>query len=260
MLDNFFVRYFASRPELVSQLFDIFPLQTMLQILLEESTQVSTKHKIMQALRNLTASCVELHVQLMEHPSFTPWLLRQCTKHQLNAKAEDRILHVQALGVVWNLSNSLSSATKLLTLGVCDALAMVLEMPFSDTQEIALLALADIAKTEIGRRRLLDSRLAVSLCGLAKSMPPPAAGVLEGIMRVFFALSETEQIKKSNKTRENGQVQTSSLIKTDAMSVNSLKVDQHFFRSMGLIDVIGHLLRNGGEITKLLALGEILSI
>jgi hypothetical protein len=79
-------------------------------------------------------------------------------------------------------------------------------------------------------------------------------------MRVFFALSETEQIKKSNKTRENGQVQTSSLIKTDAMSVNSLKVDQHFFRSMGLIDVIGHLLRNGGEITKLLALGEILSI
>jgi hypothetical protein len=40
------------------------------------------------------------------------------------------------------------------------------------------------------------------------------------------------------------------------MNANSLKVDEHFFRSMGIIDVVGYLLRNGGEITKLLALGE----
>ena len=77
-------------------------------------------------------------------------------------------------------------------------------------------------------------------------------------MRVFHALSETEQIKKMNQTRASSQVPTSSRV-ADKPSVTSLKVDEHFFRSMGLIDVIGHLLRNGGEVTKLLALGETLS-
>lgn len=216
------------------------------------------KHKIMQALRNLTASCNDLLIQLTEHPSFVPWLLRKCTKRHLNQKEEDRMLQVQALGVVWNLCNSPNAASKLLMLGAYDALAMVVEMPFSEAQEIALLALADIAKTDSGRVRLLEARLAVSLCGLAKSLPPPAAGVLEGIMRVFHALSETEQIKKMNQTRASSQVPTSSRV-ADKPSVTNLKVDEHFFRSMGLIDVIGHLLRNGGEVTKLLALGETLS-
>jgi hypothetical protein len=252
---NFFARYFASRPELAGDLFNIFPLEPMLQLLIEEETHSSAKHKIMQALRNLTASCVDLHPQLTDHPSFAPWLLRQCSTQRVNPTAEDRMLHVQTLGVVWNLCNSPNSSAKLLMLGVYDALAMVLEMPFSDTQEMALLALADISKTESGRLRLLDSRLAVSLCGLAKSMPPPAAGVLEGIMRVFFALSETENIKVS-KTRKSGTKPSPSPSKSGKMNANSLKVDEHFFRSMGIIDVVGYLLRNGGEITKLLALGE----
>ncbi len=213
--------------------------------------EVSTKYKIMQSLRNMTASCSELHSVLANHHVFAPWLIRACANQKLNPTAEDRMLHVQTLGVIWNMCSSPDSAAKLLVHGVCDALAIVLEMPFSDTQEIALLAFADIASTEHCRLRLLDSRLAVSLCGLAKSIPPPTTGVYEGCMRVFFALSETEQIKKKKFDSEQSS-------HGDKKRSNGLNLDEHFFRSMGIIDVIGHLLRNGGEMTKLLALGEAL--
>lgn len=241
-----FCRYFSSQRELAKELCQSFPLEPMLLMLMTDC-QTSVKYKIMQALRNMTAGCFELHQVLADHPSFVPWLLRACAKQKLNPVVEERMLHVQTLGVVWNLCSSPDSASKMLMHGVYDALAMVLEMPFSDTQEIALLAFADIASTEYGRLRLLDSRLAVSLCGLARSMPPPTTGVYEGIMRVFFALSETESIKK-------GHLPT--VLRADKKAANSLKLDEHFFRSMGIIDVIGHLLRNGGEMTKLLALGE----
>ena len=242
-----FVRYFATDRELARELVPIFPLQPLLELVMQDNTSVSMKYKIMQALRNLSAGSVEIQPELLDHRSFAPWLLRACAKNIANPTVEDRMLHVQTLGVTWNLCSSPHCAAKMLTFGVYDALAMVLEMPFSDTQEMALLALADISKTESGRLRLLDSRLAVSLCGLARSMPPPTTGVYEGIMRVFFALSETESIKK-------GHLPT--VLRADKKAANSLKLDEHFFRSMGIIDVIGHLLRNGGEMTKLLALGE----
>jgi hypothetical protein len=67
-------------------------------------------------------------------------------------------------------------------------------------------------------------------------------------MRVLFALSETEQVKN-----KYGKLHTST---TGTVSAVNLSVDEHFFRSMGLIDVVGFLLRNGGELTKLLALGD----
>jgi hypothetical protein len=133
---------------------------------------------------------------------------------------------------------------------VFDALTMVLEMPFNDTREIALLAFADIASSEHGRLQLLDSRLAVALCGLAKSIPPPSAGIYEGVMRIFFALSETENIKMQKSSGERLQKPRGG--KTSA---EGLAVDEHFFKSMGIIETVGYLLRNGGEMTKLLALG-----
>ncbi len=224
-------------------------------MLMAEGTQSSFKYKIMQALRNLLAGCIELHTQLLGNQLFMTWLMRLCAKESVNSTMEDRMLHVQTLGVIWNLCSSPASAAKMLMHGVYDALSMVLEMPYSDTQEIALLALADIASTEHGRLRLLDSRLAVSLCGLAKSIPLPTVGVLEGIMRVLFALSETENIK--NKQNTSGHTPYSSR-EVKASAKASLGKDEYFFRTMGVIDVVGHLLRNGGEVTKLLALGETL--
>ena len=244
-----FCRYFSSQRELAKELCQSFPLEPMLLMLMTDC-QTSVKYKIMQALRNMTAGCFELHQVLADHPSFVPWLLRACAKQKLNPVVEERMLHVQTLGVVWNLCSSPDSASKMLMHGVYDALAMVLEMPFSDTQEIALLAFADIASTEAGRLRLLDARLAVSLCGLAKSLPPPTPGVFEGIMRVLFALSESDFMK--SKRKKNYSPSASKF------SEDSLNLDTHFFRSMGIVDVIGHLLRNGGDMTKLLALGELL--
>lgn len=250
-----FVRYFATDRELARELVPIFPLQPMLELVMQDNTSVSMKYKIMQALRNLTAGSVEIQPELLDHRSFAPWLLRACAKNIANPTVEDRMLHVQTLGVTWNLCSSPHCAAKMLTLGVYDALAMVLEMPHRDTQEMALLALADIASTESGRLRLLDAHLAVSLCGLAKSLPPPTPGVLEGIMRVLFALSESEYMKSKRRQNGNSHFSTSASNFTE----DSLNLDTHFFRSMGIVDVIGHLLRNGGEMTKLLALGEMLS-
>jgi hypothetical protein len=225
----------------------------MLQMLTAHGTQLTTKYKIMQALRNLSAGCFEIHSELFRNQSFIPWLMRSCAKKSLNPTVEVRMLHVQMLGVIWNLCSSPESAAKMLMHGVYDALLMVLEMPYSDTQEIALLALADIASTEHGRLRLLDSRLAVSLCGLAKSIPLPPAGVFEGIMRILFALSETEKIK-NNQNKSGHTPYSSREVKASANA--GLEKDENFFRIMGVIDVVGHLLRNGGEVTKLLALGE----
>jgi hypothetical protein len=248
-----FGSYFASHQNLAILLFQCFPLEQMLQMLTAHGTQSTLKYKIMQALRNLSAGCFEMHSELFRNQSFIPWLMRSCAKKSLNPTVEVRMLHVQMLGVVWNLCSSPESAAKMLMHGVFDAILMVLEMPYSDTQEIALLALADIASTEHGRVRLLDSRLSVSLCGLAKSIPLPTAGVFEGIMRVLFALSETEKIKNKQNTR--GHTPYSSR-EVKASANTGLDKDEHFFRTMGVIDVVGHLLRNGGEVTKLLALGE----
>jgi hypothetical protein len=248
-----FGSYFASHQNLAILLFQCFPLEQMLQMLTADGTQSTTKYKIMQALRNLSAGCFEIHSGLFCNQSFIPWLMRSCAKRILNPTIEARMLHVQMLGVIWNLCSSPESAAKLLMHGVYDALLMVLEMPYSDTQEIALLALADIASTEHGRLRLLDSRLAVTLCGLAKSIPLPTAGVFEGIMRVLFALSETEKIK--NKQNTSGHMPYSSR-EAKASANAGLEKDGNFFRILGIIDVVGHLLRNGGEVTKLLALGE----
>jgi hypothetical protein len=221
----------------------------MIQMLIANNIDVSKKCKIMQALRNLAAGCGnEWHLLLTNHPLFVPWLLRSCVKNVSNPSSDDRMMHVQTLGVLWNLCKSPDSAAKLLSHGIFDALTIVLEMPYSDTHQIALLALADIASTESGRLRLLDSRLAVCICGLAKGLPPPTGSVLECIMRVLFALSETEQVKN-----KYGKLHTST---TGTVSAVNLSVDEHFFRSMGLIDVVGFLLRNGGELTKLLALGD----
>jgi hypothetical protein len=221
----------------------------MLELVMQEKTSASMKYKVMQALRNLTAGSVDIQPELLNHPTFVPWLLRACARNIANPTAEDRMLHVQTLGVAWNLCSLPYCAAKMLNLGIYDALAMVLEMPHRDTQEMALLALADIASTEAGRLRLLDARLAVSLCGLAKSLPPPTPGVFEGIMRVLFALSESDFMK--SKRKKNYSPSASKF------SEDSLNLDTHFFRSMGIVDVIGHLLRNGGEMTKLLALGEL---
>jgi hypothetical protein len=208
------------------------------------------KYKVMQSLRNMTAGCSDLHPVLVGHPSFVPWLLRATASQKSSPSVEDRMMHVQALGLVWNLCNAPDSAERMLAHGVFDSLTMVLEMPFSDTQEIALLAFADIASSEHGRLQLLDSRLAVTLCGLAKSVPPPSAGVYEGVMRIFFALSETEDIKSQKSDGEGLQKPRGR--KTPA---DGLAVDEHFFKSMGIIETIAYLLRNGGEMTKLLALG-----
>ena len=64
-------------------------------------------------------------------------------------------------------------------------------------------------------------------------------------------LNKFEQIKKKKFDSEQSS-------HGDKQRSNGLNLDEHFFRSMGIIDVIGHLLRNGGEMTKLLALGEAL--
>ena len=120
-------------------------------------------YKGMQALRNLTAGSLTSNLSCYSnHTAFIPWLLRACDRNIADPTVEDRMLHVHTLGVAWNVCSLPYRAAKMLNLGLCDALAMVLEMPHSDSQEMALLTLADSASTAAGRLRSLDARLAAS--------------------------------------------------------------------------------------------------